>query len=565
MEDFGFSTAICERILLSYFVKNFDYLAIYCPKIEEETFSSRERMWIFSVIKRNFYECRSLTSKDLFYVDIQQRLDEHQEKLALEITKELDTIFEMNPTDDIALILSKLEESNVANSLVATMQETHGFLTSGQIHEALERFKSAVVGINFTDNKEKTTGIFSDCDSWLQDIVNRKQFPDKYAGLKTGFTRFDKETGGLYPCELTMFFGLPGKGKSTVLKNICRRVSFNGHNVLFIHNEENSRQVETKFASLISGIPGWKFKRGMFSDDEFLKISKMLHEGSKNGEIYKHFINQGVEAFVIERIFNELKNKGIQIDLICIDYLDLMGAPGRVFSEWDEQAKITNSLKQLAINCNVPVLTCTQAAIEAEKQEKKDNPFLNQSEVYGAKAKVHTANTLIGIVNKTATNNVQNRDPSEQNIHKLIFCVCKNRDGACFSYRQNMYAQTGLMEDDDELNPDLEKVAQDELQKQVKFVEETENEYQNLQKKKKNELNNTVNEIIGKLNKDEDLSFLDDISEEKPLEEDKTSDFIEEKEKTEKASEIIEEEPEEFKKTDLRSVFAKYTTRIKNE
>ena len=137
----------------------------------------------------------------------------------------------------------------------------------------------------------------------MQDIVNRKKDPDKYAGLKTGFTRFDKETGGLYPCELTMFFGLPGKGKSTVLKNICRRVSLNGHNVLFIHNEENDRQVETKFASLISGIPGWKFKRGKFSDEEYIKISDMLHNKGNAGEIYRRYINQGVEAYVIERIF----------------------------------------------------------------------------------------------------------------------------------------------------------------------------------------------------------------------------------------------------------------------
>ena len=549
MEDQGFSTAICERILLAYFVSNLEYLSTYCQKIQPEIFSNPEREWIFNVIKRNFNSCRALTSKDLFYVDMQQTLDEHQERLGASIAKELDVIFDLKPTDDIRVVLVKLEEANVANSLVSTMQETHGYLTNGQIHEALEKFKSAVVNINFSENKEKTTGIFNDCDSWLQDIVNRKKDPNKYAGLKTGFSRFDKETGGLYPCELTMFFGLPGKGKSTVLKNICRRVSLNGHNVLFIHNEENDRQVETKFASLISGIPGWKFKRGKFSDEEYVKISDMLHNKGNAGEIYRRYINQGVEAYVIERIFNELKNQGIQIDLICIDYLDLMGAPGRVFSEWDEQAKITNSLKQLAINCNVPVLTCTQASIEAEKQEKKDNPFLNQSEVYGAKAKVHTANTLIGIVNKTATNNVQERDISEQNIHKLIFCVCKNRDGACFTYRQNLYAQTGILEDDDDINPELDKVAEEELEKQVKYVEEVENEFAKNQEKKRSEMKEIADEVLKSMKENDeadDFSFLDDIG----------SDEDEEN--------IIDEKKEFINKSSI-DLFNKYTNRIKNE
>jgi len=562
MEDQGFSTAICERILLAYFVTNEEYLSTYCQKIQPEMFTTQEREWIFNVIRRNFNNCHALTSKDLFYVDMQQTLDEHQERLGKSIAKELDAIFELKPTDDIRIVLEKLEEANVANSLMSTMQETHGFLTNGQIHEALEKFKSAVVNINFSENKEKTTGIFSDCDSWLQDIVNRKKDPDKYAGLKTGFARFDKETGGLYPCELTMFFGLPGKGKSTVLKNICRRVSLNGHNVLFIHNEENDRQVETKFASLISGIPGWKFKRGKFSDEEYLKISQLLHNKNGAGEIYRRYINQGVEAYVIERIYNELKNQGIQIDLICIDYLDLMGAPGRVFSEWDEQAKITNSLKQLAINCNVPVLTCTQASIEAEKQEKKDNPFLNQSEVYGAKAKVHTANTLIGIVNKTATNNVQDRDISEQNIHKLIFCVCKNRDGACFTYRQNLYAQTGILEDDDDINPELDKVAEEELQKQVKYVEEVENEFAQNQEKKRKELREIADAVMRDMEKneneeddDEDFSFLDAIGSE--------DDETDTNDNSEFNDDIVDKKKNI--KPDLINVFAKYSSGIKNE
>ena len=153
MEDQGFSTAICERILLAYFVTNEEYLSTYCQKIQPEMFTTQEREWIFNVIRRNFNNCHALTSKDLFYVDMQQTLEEHQERLGKSIAKELDAIFELKPTDDIRIVLEKLEEANVANSLMSTMQETHGFLTNGQIHEDLEKFKSAVVNINFSENK----------------------------------------------------------------------------------------------------------------------------------------------------------------------------------------------------------------------------------------------------------------------------------------------------------------------------------------------------------------------------------------------------------------------------
>ena len=95
--------------------------------------------------------------------------------------------------------------------------------------------------------------------------------------------------------------------------------------------------------------------------------------------------------------------KGVHVDVIVIDYLDLMKPIGTAYSENDEQGKITSDLKQLAINCHCPVITATQAGTQSEKQEKKAKPFLTSADVFGTKRKVHSANCLIGIVNQTAT------------------------------------------------------------------------------------------------------------------------------------------------------------------
>ena len=76
---------------------------------------------------------------------------------------------------------------------------------------------------------------------------------------------------------------------------------------------------------------------------------------------------------------------------------------------------------------------------------------MDVDDVYGSKSKVHTANTLIGIVNKTASQDITtSSNPNEQKIHHLTFCICKNRDGANFAFKQLMYAQTGVMINDDE-------------------------------------------------------------------------------------------------------------------
>lgn len=515
MSEGFYSTTQCQRMLLAYLVKNKEDLATYTMCLDTDVFTSKAREWIFLILKKNYLYSKSLTSKEMFYIEMEQQLDARQEKYGKEISEELDIIYSIEPSDSIDLIVRKLEEANVAAQLVNVMQTTHGYLSSGNVEEAIDAYKKASMQITLSEKKKQTSGLFKDCDSWLEDIRNRKYKPDQYAGLKTGFKKFDEMTGGLFPCELYLAFALPGRGKSTFLKNIVMHVINSGHNVLFVPNEENKRQVETKFISMMTNIPGFAFKNGKYTQEQYNLVDKFLHNKGERGQIYIHPINQGVDATVIERQFNQLKAKGIKIDLIVVDYLDLMGSPFKTYSEWDEQAKITNSLKQLSIDCNVPVFSCTQANIESEKQQKKDNPFLTQSDVYGSKSKNFTSNMLIGLVNKTAANDIT-ADNASNPVHKMVMCVCKNRDGSNFASRISMYSKTGLMVQDDEqvslseaqaaLAIQLEKVKQ--LDKQFKKDEEKEKLQRQLKQFKK-EINEDMTEDEQFL--EQDFDYLSDV------------------------------------------------------
>ena len=487
-----YATAQCERMLLANFVKKIQVLSIYCLKTDSDIFTTKQRAWIFLTIKKNYIATKNLTSKQLFYVQLQQQLDEKQTQYGKAIIDQLDIIFDTTIDDNIQLIVNKIQMAQVASMLSNNIQTTYGYLSSGNVQQALDNFRKGAAQINISKKTTETTGLFSNSDDLLKDILLRKQNPQQYAGLATGFDRFDKQTGGLFPAQLTICFGLSGKGKSTFMKNICNRVSAKGGNILFVPNEQNKRQVQFKFTSMMTNIPGWKFKRGQFTVLQYKKTETFLHNRGNRGEIYIHPLKQGVDATAIQRVFNELSAKGIKIDLICVDYLDLMGSPFKTYSEWDEQGKITNSLKQLAIDCNVPVLTCTQAAIESVKQQKKDNPFLDVDDVYGSKSKVHTANTLIGIVNKTASQDITvSTNPNQQKIHHLTFCVCKNRDGANFAFKQLMYAQTGVMINDDQNGQVSYDQAQAELDAQLDKLSKMQKKF-----KKQDEQKNKVDQQL---------------------------------------------------------------------
>lgn len=529
MSQSFYATAQCERMLLANFVKKIDVLNLYCLKTDSDIFTTKQRSWIFLTIKKNYIQTRNLTSKQLFYVQLQQQLDQRQSQYGKSIIDELDIIFETTIDDNVDLIINKIQMAQVASMLSNNIQTTYGYLSTGNVEQALDNFRKGASQINIAKKVSETTGLFSNSDQLLKDIMDRKQNPQQYAGLLTGFERFDKQTGGLFPAQLTICFGLSGKGKSTFMKNICNRVSANGRNILFVPNQQNKRQVQFKFTSMMTNIPGWKFKRGQFNDWQYKKTQTFLHNQGKRGQIYIHPLKQGVDATVIQRVFNQLKAKNIKIDLICVDYLDLMGSPFKTYSEWDEQGKITNSLKQLAIDCNVPVLTCTQAAIQSVKQQKKDNPFLDVDDVYGSKSKVHTANTLIGIVNKTASQDITtSSNPNEQKIHHLTLCICKNRDGANFAFKQLMYAQTGVMINDEQGGQVTYDQAQAQLDAQLEKLSKMQKQFkkQDSQKNKvKDQLKNLTDSFSNSSSQFDDQDF-DYMSNEVSISDQQVTDYF---------------------------------------
>jgi hypothetical protein len=124
-----------------------------------------------------------------------------------------------------------------------------------------------------------------------------------------------------------------------------------------------------------------------------------------------------------------------------------------------------------------------------EKQEKKESPFLTAADIYGTKRKAHVANCLIGIVNCTATVNVNERTEAERSRHKLWLCVPKNRDGAIFKFKQILNTHSGKLEDDDSEDPDdVTAKKTDELLKEVEAEEEEK------ERKKKESIPETVRE-----------------------------------------------------------------------
>ena len=445
------STVNLERQLLHALLTDKLNLQRTMGRHRSDFFTNQSRLFIYDCISTMFNERRMTLNREQFDFEIQKRFDSVKDKTRIDdFSAEFDLVKNTPLTEELDSIIQNLEEVQLANSTEALIREAYAKLESGSYTEAADILKRKSIDLGSIQKENRIYNLHKDSDDWFEEVKRRKEHPETYAGIPTGFKEFDERTGGLFPAELTVVFGLSGKGKSTLMKAIACNIRKLGKNVLHCGNEENEFQMRSKYMSADSGTLYTPFKRGTYTDDEFASLKKYSeHERNANGAIYIYEFPQQTDATWIERAYHQLELQGIHIDAIVVDYLDLMKPCEKAYSENDEGGKVTSDLKQIAINCNCPVITATQAGIQSEKQETKEHPFLNQSDVFGTKRKVHSANCLIGIVNQTATAQANELGVEKRRVHHLVLCVPKNRDGAVFTFRQVVDTHTGqFMEDD---------------------------------------------------------------------------------------------------------------------
>lgn len=496
-------TVNLERHILHYLVSNKTILQGRISSCREEWFTSESRFSIYLMISKHFEENHTLLTETQFDCELELLCPgEDNEARRKDIEAEYKIVKDIKPEDEASVIISRLNDALLTCETEDLLMSAYDSLEKGDTEEALSKLKQGSLNLRKPDDKSRVVSLWQETQDWIAEVINRRDYPEKYAGIPTGFRKFDECTGGLFPAELTVIFGLSGKGKSTLMKQVGVNVRRKGFNVLHCGNEENEFQMRTKYISVETGVKYSHWKRGTFTEVEMRKFEEYRDQQQDEniGQLYIYNFPQQTDATMIERQLVELKAKGVRIDLVIVDYLDLMSSIKRAYNENDEGGRVTGDLKQIAINFNIPVLVCTQAGEQAEKQETRERPFLTASDVFGTKRKVHSANTLVGIVNQTATVGAGERDESELKRHRLVICVPKNRDGPVFTFRLIIEVETGRVIEDDENDPigvDQEAQAEAILQEGLSLEDNSQQTQKTIKKALENKAMRILEEIDG--------------------------------------------------------------------
>lgn len=205
----------------------------------------------------------------------------------------------------------------------------------------------------------------------------------KTLGIPTGFIDLDRMTNGLNNSDLIILAARPAMGKTAFALNLALNAGKEQKNVLVFSLEMPAQQLYQRLLSIESGIPQHKLKNVYLEEDEWTKLTVATLNLSKTSIFVADLPYTNV--LEIRSYARKMKSQN-QLDLIIIDYLQLINGTGRDGSEFSRQQEISDisrSLKGLARELDVPVIALSQLSRAVESRVDK-RPMLSDLRESGA-------------------------------------------------------------------------------------------------------------------------------------------------------------------------------------
>jgi replicative DNA helicase len=249
--------------------------------------------------------------------------------------------------------------------------------------------------------------------------------PEMKPGLPTGFLDYDAMTGGLQKSELTIIASRPSMGKTALAMNIAQNVAIGKKNIVAIFSLEMSRSsLERRMMASRAWVNVRKAQEGIYLNrDERIKLETALGDLVESNNI---FIDDSATLTPIQlrAKARRLKQRQGRLDLIIVDYMQLMSAGVKTGNRQEEVAHISRSLKACAKELEVPVIALAQIHRGPEQRTNK-RPILADLRESGQIEQ--DADVVAFIHRESYYNHDEDISESEKALAELI--IGKQRNG----------------------------------------------------------------------------------------------------------------------------------------
>lgn len=269
-------------------------------------------------------------------------------------------------TSNVSSYAEIVKQKSILRNLIGISNEIIelGYNGSEDLNDVLNQAEKKIFDISqsrVNNDFKSINEVLDDVYSIIEDLYSSGS---ELTGLDTGFKDLNNKLGGFHKSDLILIAARPGMGKTAFALNLVSNVALKSKaNVAVFSLEMSKEQLVQRLISSQSNVPLSEITSGKIADRSWKEIA----DGIKVLSSANIFIDDtpGIKISEIRSKCRKLKmEKGL--DMVMIDYLQLMEADGRAESRQQEVSKISRSLKILAKEINCPVVALSQLSRNTE-------------------------------------------------------------------------------------------------------------------------------------------------------------------------------------------------------
>ncbi|NLF36003.1 MAG: replicative DNA helicase [Clostridiaceae bacterium] len=308
----------------------------------------------------------------------------------------------------------------ILRSLITVSAEVfeEGYKDSKDARELLEYSQQKLFDLSEqsdTQGVRKISDLIIQRMTYFREISKTKRMPER---IETGFADLDKNILGFQPGDFVLIAARPSVGKSTLAMNMAQNMAIRkGKKVLFLSLEMSGEQLTDRIIASEARVSNLKLQKGEADQNEWAKVTAtagVVHEA-------KIFIDDTSSITVADirskcRRFKSSEN----LDIVFIDYLQLIGSAVKKENRQQEVTEISRQLKILAKDMKIPVVALSQLS-RASEQRSDHVPQLSDLRESGA---IEQDADIVMFLYKPS------QFDKSASTHLVDLVVAKNRNGS---------------------------------------------------------------------------------------------------------------------------------------
>jgi len=313
-----------------------------------------------------------------------------------------------------------VRDNSIKRHLIEVMDDIENDCYAGKesVDAIMDKTEKNIFKMISTGNATDFVPIRTVTMNVLEEIEKASQQKGAVTGLPTGFIDLDFRTAGFQPSDLILIAARPSMGKTAFVLNIAQNICFRENLSAAVFSLEMSKeQLINRMFALEAKVDSQAMRTGNLADADW---EKLVEAAGIIGN--SRLIIDDTPGITLNELRSKCRKYKLEhgLDIIIIDYLQLMSGPGRGESRQQEVSDISRGLKALARELDVPVVALSQLS-RAVEQRPDHRPMLSDLRESGA---IEQDADLVMFIYR---DDYYNHETDEKNVSEII--IAKQRRG----------------------------------------------------------------------------------------------------------------------------------------